>query len=133
MAEDLHGTAVDLLQGPGVELSTAVVVEPPVDAGDVTVGLGIGGRVVGHHQDGHPPLEFGEQVQQIRLGRNVHGSRRFVEEKGDRIGDQGAGDQDPLELAAGKMVDVLMPLGVEAEFLEDRPGLLPAFGRNPLR
>ena len=47
-------------------------------------------------------LQFGEQIQHLRLDANVQCGNRFVANDKRGLSSQGAGDRDPLALSAGE-------------------------------
>ena len=77
--------------------------------------------VVGDEEVGEAELvlQVGEQVDDLRLDRDVEGGDRLVGDDQLRLQRQGAGDPDPLALAAGELVRVaVVVLGGEADPLE---------------
>ena len=78
-------------------------------------------QVVGHEQVGEPELvlEVVEQVDDLRLHRDVERGHRLVEHDQARLERQRASDADALALAAGELVRVAVDvLGVEPHALE---------------
>src|SRR5215470_18581274 len=53
--------------------------------------------------------QTGQEVQDLRLHRDVEGRRGLVEEEDPRLQDEGAGDRDALALAARKLMGIAKP------------------------
>ena len=67
----------------------------------------------------HLVLELVEQVDDLRLDRDVERGDRLVEHDQLRVDRQRAGDPDPLALAAGELVrEAVDVLGVQPDALE---------------
>jgi hypothetical protein len=66
------------------------------------------GEVVGHEQHGEvqPALEVAQQVEDLRLDRDVEGRDRLVGDEQAGLDGQGAGDADALALPAAELVGV---------------------------
>ncbi|MCY1430653.1 hypothetical protein D9M71_466040 [compost metagenome] len=64
----------------------------------------------------------GEYVERVPGEHRVHGRHRFVGEQDFRLLVQGAGDADPLQLAAGQLVAALEQLVGEIQALQCGPG-----------
>ncbi|OEV00489.1 hypothetical protein AN217_24795 [Streptomyces qinglanensis] len=90
-------------------------------------------QVVGDEDEGDPqiPLNLLEQVDDLGLDGDVQRRDRLVGHDQLRLQGQGAGDADPLALAAGELVrEPVVVLGVEADGLQQlADALLPAAGR----
>ncbi len=87
------------------------------------------GEVVRDDQIGEAEglLELLQQVDHLRLDRDVQRRDRLVADDHVRLQDQRAGDADALALAAGELVRVAGEgVGREADLGEDRLDLLPA-------
>jgi hypothetical protein len=65
-------------------------------------------QVMGDEEQGYAGalLQLGQQVQDLRLHGDVEGARRLVQHQQARLEGEGAGDRDPLPLAAGALVRV---------------------------
>ena len=65
-------------------------------------------QVVGdeHQREVEPALQVAQQVQDLRLDRHVEGRHRLVGHEEARVDDEGAGDADPLALAAAELMRV---------------------------
>src|SRR5215207_4981780 len=80
-------------------------------------------QVVGDEQIGESPLalQVGQQVEYLRLHRNVERRDGFVAHDEAGLHRQRARDADPLALAAGELVRISTRIaGVEADLLEQR-------------
>src|SRR6266852_4793068 len=86
-----------LVGRPG--FNQAALVEEAGEIGD-TGGLL---HVVRHDDDGVLALQLKDQVLDFQGGGRVEGRGRFIQEQDLRVGGQGAGDAQPLLLAAGKV------------------------------
>ncbi len=75
---------------------------------DVVADLRRDAQVVGDEQqrDAEPVLDFVEQLQHLRLHRDVERRYRFVGDQHVGIERQRAGDRDTLALAAGELVRI---------------------------
>ena len=93
--------------------------DPPVDADDPRQVGGDRVELVGGEHDRDPVgVEVGEQVEDVVAGLEVDAARRLVEEQERRVGDQRAGQEDPLLLAAGQLADVAAGQAADAQPLE---------------
>jgi hypothetical protein len=71
------------------------------------------------------PLEVGEQVQHLRLHRDVERGDRLVADDERRLHRERPGDADPLALASGELVGIPARMArIEAHLLQ-QPGHLP--------
>src|SRR5690606_15973278 len=84
--------------------------EPAVDHLEDAVAVLEDVVVVGDHDGGdlRPVGLLGEQGDHLTAAGAVEGGGRFVDEQHGRVGDQGAGDADPLALAAGELAGTLV-------------------------
>lgn len=91
------------------------------------VGVGGGDRVVGHHHHGPAvhPHRLSEQPQHLPRAAGVQGSRRLVREDHAGVGDQRAGDRDPLPLTSGELVGAVPETVPEPDGGEDVLGPAP--------
>jgi hypothetical protein len=71
------------------------------------------GEVVGDKQVGQPlaTLQILHQVEHLRLHRDVEGRRRLVAHQEFRFGGERSRDRDPLALATGELMRVLLDIG----------------------
>ena len=79
-------------------------------------------QVVGNEQVGDAQflLQISEQVQNLRLDRDIEGRNRLVADDESRLYRQGPGDTDPLALAPRKFVRITPDMGgVELNPLEE--------------
>src|SRR5215203_1151383 len=79
--------------------------DPPVLQGDQPVGVGGGNRVVGdhHHRLAELVDRLAQQLEDVGAGLGVEVAGGLIGEDHGRFADQGAGDRDPLLLAAGEL------------------------------
>jgi len=91
------------------------------------VGVGGGDGVVGDHDDGRaePVHGVAEQREDLGGGGGVEGAGGLVAEDHVGAGDEGAGDGDPLLLAAGELGGPPGALVGEADLAEDLGGAAP--------
>ena len=91
------------------------------------------GQVVADEQVSQPPLlpQLGQEVQDLRLDRDVEGRDRLVEHDEAWLGGQGSGDPDALRLPARKLVRVAVEQ-VGAQPNRRQQGLEPRPARRPL-
>ena len=117
------GVLVDLVPRPDLDDLAEVHDRDPV--GDVADD----GEVVRDEQVGEAEvvLEAREQVDDLRLDRDVERGDRLVEHDHRRVERQRAGDADPLPLAAGELVrEAVAVLGAEPDRAQQlRDPLLP--------
>ena len=67
-----------------------------------------------------PRLQVGDEVQDLRLNRDVESGGRLVEDNDARFRCERAGDRDALPLAAAEGVRIALPgVGREADEVED--------------
>src|SRR3989442_11672387 len=50
------------------------------------------------------PWDVSQQVQDLRLDRDIQGARRFIEQEKFRFGCEGSSNRDPLSLASGELM-----------------------------
>src|SRR5260221_173432 len=76
--------------------------------GEAVADIGDDGEVVADQHDGQPVLgaQAVEQVEDLRLHRDVERRGRLVEQQDRRLEDEGARDGDALALPAGKLMRV---------------------------
>ena len=92
-----------------------------VHHGDLGAEVTHDGQVVGDEEERHVELALDvlEQVDDLRLDRDVERRDRLVRDEHLRVQRQRAGDADALALAAGELVGVaVVVLGVEAHDLQ---------------
>ena len=102
-------------------------------------------QVVGNHDDRGSvfPGQPSDQLQDLRLYRDIQRRGRFVSNQQLRLAGQGRGDDDTLSLAAGELIGILphAPLGIgDAYPVQHLDTALPCFlpaalsmGRQALR
>src|SRR2546425_7025398 len=63
-------------------------------------------EVVGDQEVRQPllPLDVSQQVQDLRLDRDIQGARRFIEQEKFRFGCEGSSNRNPLSLASGELM-----------------------------
>ena len=117
------------LRGRGDQLAG----EPAVGEQHDAVGVGGGGRVVGDHDDRLAGLLHAgaQQAEHLRAGARVEVAGGLVGEDDVGPGQQGAGDRDPLLLAAGQLVRAVAEPLAQAEAGDD--GVQPGRGRAAAR
>ena len=86
---------------------------PAVLEPDDLVGQRDGGLPVGDDHDGRRLVAGAQGVEDARLHRRVDGAGRVVEDEQPRTPDDGAGQREPLALAAGEGGAALADAGVE--------------------
>ena len=108
--------------------------DPAVDQEDHAVGVRRRDRVVGDHHDGLAEVvdAVAQQGEHLAGGAGVERAGRLVGEDDGRVGDQRAGDRDPLLLAAGQRAGQVPAAVAEADPLEQGadPRRGPAGGRR---
>jgi hypothetical protein len=77
---------------------------PLLQDGDPRTHVPHDGRVVGDEQVRHATLslELEEQSEDLGLNGQVEGGHRCIADDNPRLGEQGAGDRDPLPLPTGE-------------------------------
>ena len=84
---------------------------------------------MGHHHHGHAFVrQFDHDVQHFVDHFRIERRSRFIEQHGDRIHAQRAGDGDALLLAAGQLTGELVGMGGEADALQQLQALLARGG-----
>src|SRR5450756_3199473 len=73
-------------------------------------------------------MELTEQRHDVGSGRGVKVAGGLVCEEQRRVGDERAGDGDPLRLTTGQLAGIVIGAWPHADFLEGLTGLLEAFG-----
>ncbi len=100
---------------------------------DYPVGVSRNIFVVSDHDDGVAfAVETDEELHDLTGGDAVEVSGRLVGEQDRRLVHEGAGDGDPLALAAGELVRPVPGPVSQADELQHLPGAFePPFGWNP--
>ncbi len=91
-------------------------------------------EIVGDEQHGEPEvaLQPGEQIDDLRLDRDVERRDRLVRDDEARLHRERAGDDDPLALAAGELMRIAVRMGRgEADALEQLHDARPPPARLP--
>ncbi len=98
----MTGTAQEIRRRPGLDES------PRVHHGDVLAEFAHDREVVADEDDRQIELDaqLVDQVEDLRLDRDVERGRRFVAEQYRRFGGERHGDGDALAHAAGELVGV---------------------------
>ena len=79
-------------------------------------------------------LQIGEEVEDLRLHRQVERRHRLVEHQQRGAEDDGAGDGDALALAAREHVRIAVEvLGLQPDLLQHLHGEIAPFGRPAYR
>lgn len=103
VADDFVVVAEEFLDGLLGDFGGGVDVEVVVEAEDALDAAGDGEDIVGDEHDGHAFLELTEGLVEGGLVALVDIGGGFVEEEEFGFGDEGAGDEDALALAAGEV------------------------------
>ena len=93
----------------GTELGHASVVEDRDP-----VGVADGEQVVRDDDRRALAHQLAQRLEQALAGLGVEAGRGLVEDQHRRVGEQRAGDRDPLALAAGEVAAALADVGVVA-------------------
>ena len=96
MSKKINGTPINLLNNLSVHLSYPVKVKISVNAGNMLVMDGKGGRIMSCNHYTHFLLQLNYYIEKCRLLCNVNGCCRFIEKQNKRIGNEGAGNEHPL-------------------------------------
>ena len=124
----MQGTAEQHFAGPGLDDA------PPVHDRDPRAQEPHHGEVVGDEEEGKVvlALELEQEIQHLRLDRDVEGRDGLVEDDEARLGREGPGDRDALALAAGHLGrTAAQELGAEPDELEQLDDALASGSRRP--
>ena len=118
VADDFVVVPEEFVDGFFGDFGGRVDVEVVVEAEDALDFAGDGEDIVGDEHDGHALAEFSEGFVEGGLDALVDIGGGFVEEEELGFGDEGAGDEDALALAAGEVGEGFVGDVFEADFAE---------------
>jgi len=96
-----------------------------VQAGHPIDVLGDETDVMGHHDDGHAPVQLLQQIKDIGLDPHVDIGSGFIQDQNTRFAGKGPCHQHPLQLTAGKGRELPATQAHNLRLLHGAPGDLP--------